>query len=229
MEYGSQSSAEQIVPLLISKYSPASIVDVGCGTGPFANEFLKLGVTEVIGYEGAWMKPLPTLLPKNMYVYQDLTKPFTPLRKYGMCLCLEVAEHLDESDADVLIETLTNLSDVIVFSAAIPHQGGNHHVNEQWPNYWGKLFAKRDFFLEWDPRISIWENDKIEGCYRQNLLIFSSKTQNRELQPISLVHPTLWADAMNIRKVPVSLRLISKLPKSVFRFRRYLRKLFGLR
>jgi len=229
MEQGSKRSAEHIVPLLISKYSPKSVVDVGCGTGPFANEFLKLGVSNVIGYEGQWMESLPTILPKNLYLYTDLTRPLASLRKYDLCLCLEVAEHLEEANAWTLIETLTELSEVIVFSAAIPQQGGNHHVNEQWPSYWSELFAEKNYFLEWDPRLAIWDNSQIEGCYRQNLLIFSSNAKSRQLKPISLVHPDLWTEAMKIRRVPLSLRLISKLPKSVFRFRRSLRKLLRIK
>jgi SAM-dependent methyltransferase len=228
MEQGSQISAQQIVPLLISKYSPISVVDVGCGTGPFANEFLKLGVPDVIGYEGEWMEPLPTVLPKSLYLYTDLTRPLTSLRKYDICLCLEVAEHLEEANARTLIETLTGLSQVIVFSAAIPQQGGNHHVNEQWPSYWSNLFAEKNYFLEWDPRLTIWDNTEIEGCYRQNLLIFSSNAANSQSKPIPLVHPVLWEEAMNIRRVPLSLRVISKLPKSVFRLRRSLKKLLRL-
>ena len=228
MELGSYSSAQQIVPLLFSKYSPKSVVDVGCGTGPFANEFLKLGVTDVFGYEGEWMQPLPTLLPKDLYIYQDFTKTFIPPRKYDLCLCLEVAEHLEESNARKLVEMLTGLSSVIAFSAAIPQQGGNHHVNEQWPIYWSELFADKGYFLEWDPRMTIWENSKIEGCYRQNLLVYSLNTLNRKSAPVSLVHPVLWADAMNVRRVPLSRLLIGRLPKSIFRFRRYLLKLLRL-
>jgi SAM-dependent methyltransferase len=222
MESGSITSANELVPLLISRYSPDSIVDVGCGTGAFANEFLNRGISDVIGYEGEWMKKLPTILPRHLYVYEDITSPFITSRKYDLCLCLEVAEHLLEEHANTLIETLTGLSDVVVFSAAIPNQGGNHHVNEQWPIYWSELFAAKGYYLEWDPRSDIWENSKIEACYRQNLLVFSSKIKNVHFAPVSLVHPDLWSAAMSFRKIPVFNRIIRRLPKSVFRLRRFL-------
>jgi SAM-dependent methyltransferase len=227
MAHGSRSSAQHIVPLLLSRYTPNSIVDVGCGTGPFAHEFLRRGVIDVAGYEGIWMAELFTQLPKDYYIYQDLTKPFEVTRKYDLCLCLEVAEHLDEMHARQLIESITSLSDVIVFSAAIPMQGGNHHVNEQWPMYWANLFAERNFFLDWDPRMKIWEVSEIEGCYRQNLLVFSSKTEKREVNAISLVHPELWSQAMRIREVSLKHRLAKRLPKSFFLFRRYILKKIG--
>ena len=38
--------------------------------------------------------------------------------------------------ADNYINSLTRLAPVILFSAAIPFQGGSGHVNEQWPEYW---------------------------------------------------------------------------------------------
>ena len=224
MEFGSLASAEEIVPLLISRYSPNSVVDVGCGTGPFAFEFLKHGITDVIGYEGDWMQNLPTVLPKDLYIYRDITSPFMPSRKYDLCLCLEVAEHLDQEHAQTLIEMLTGLSNVIVFSAAIPLQGGNHHVNEQWPVYWSNFFAEKGYYLDWDPRLSIWENSKIEPCYRQNLLVYKSGSENSFLVPPSLVHPDSWFGAMSFRKVPLVIRFVGKLPKFVFRFRRLILK-----
>lgn len=225
MEKGSFSSAQKIVPKLIARYSPNSVVDIGCGTGSFANEFLNLGISEVTGYEGTWMAPLPTLLPKANYLYHDLTKSLTSPKSFDMCLCLEVAEHIDEKFAENLIQMLTSVSSIVVFSAAVPKQGGNHHVNEQWPGYWSKLFAARGFFLEWDPRQSIWEDVNIEACYRQNLLIYSKGPTDQQIEPMALVHPGIWLDAMAIRKVPLSRKLIGKLPSWTFVFRRFLIKL----
>lgn len=229
MEHGSRSSAQGLVPLLISRYSPNSVVDVGCGTGSFIYEFQKNGVTDVAGYEGIWVEELPTLLPKEFYIYRDLTQPIELTKKYDLCLCLEVAEHLGEAYAQQLIKTLTGLSEVIVFSAAIPMQGGNHHVNEQWPIYWANLFADQKFYLDWDPRSIIWEVSEIEGCYKQNLLVFSSKAEQRDVKIPSLVHPDLWSQAMRTRKVPLKNRLIRRLPKSVFAFRRYLLRKVGIK
>jgi len=220
MEKGSLESAQEIVPLLISRYAPDSIVDVGCGTGAFANEFLKMGVKDVIGYEGEWMESVPTLLPKDRFIFGDITKPSSTARSYELCVCLEVAEHLDAVDAPVLIDLLTSLSARVVFSAAIPNQGGNHHVNEQWPNYWSKLFMERGFYLEWDPRLDLWNNNKIASCYRQNLLVFSSEVGKGISHPLSLVHPDAWEETMRVRKIPLKLTLARKLPPSFFNLRR---------
>jgi hypothetical protein len=174
------------------------------------------------------MELLPTLLPKVNYLYHDLTKPISTSKYYDICLCLEVAEHLDEKSATNLINILTTLSSVVVFSAAIPKQGGNHHINEQWPQYWSNLFAARGYFLEWDPRPSIWENTNIEACYRQNLLVFSKATGSNPINPTALVHPDIWLDAMKVRKVPLFRILIGKLPNRIFIFRRFLLRLLRI-
>ena len=227
METGSSSSAHEIIPLLFSAYKPKSVVDVGCGTGAFASEFLKLGVTDVVGYEGLWMKSLPTILPKDRYIYQDFKNALSSPRTFDLAICLEVAEHLEEVYARSLINSLCSLSEIVVFSAAIPNQGGNHHVNEQWPQYWNELFTEMGFSLIWDPRMEIWRNESIEACYRQNLLVFGRKKSPSEIPLISLVHPVLWTQAMAARKIPISNRMISKLPKFVFEFRRFILRLIS--
>lgn len=225
MEIGSLGSAQEIVPLLVSRYGPNSVVDVGCGTGAFANEFLKKGVEDVVGYEGKWMESVQTLLPKDRFLFGDITKPISTSRAYDLCVCLEVAEHLDVVHAPVLIDLLTSLSKRIVFSAAIPNQGGNHHVNEQWPNYWARFFMDKGFYLEWDPRLELWNNSNIASCYRQNLLVFSSEVGRRDSHPLSLVHPDAWDEAMKVRKIPLKLILARKLPPWIFQLRRNLLKL----
>ena len=104
MEVTSVSSAIEIVPMLVNQYNPTSVVDIGCGTGAFAYEFFKLGIDDVIGYEGTWMRDKDTLLQKDKYVYSDLTKKIDVTRNFDLCLCLEVAEHLDFFAAQTLLD-----------------------------------------------------------------------------------------------------------------------------
>jgi SAM-dependent methyltransferase len=217
MEISSVTSAKEIVPMLLNLYHPDSIVDFGCGTGAFAVEFLQNGIKDVIGYEGDWMRTAKTLLQKDRFIYVDFKDEIKPSRKYDMCLCLEVAEHIDHSSARTLISSLTALSQRIVFSAAIPHQGGNHHINEQWPEYWAHLFAEKGYILAWDPRISIWNNSKIASCYRQNLLVFEKSSESEINVPLSLVHPEAWNLGMKYRKVPIWLRALQLLPRPLLR------------
>lgn len=217
MEISSVTSAKEIIPILMDRYQPKSIVDVGCGTGAFAAEFIQNGIEDVTGYEGEWMRQAETLLQKDKYIYSDFTKKIDTKRIYDLCLCLEVAEHLDYSSARILISTLTSLSHKIVFSAAIPQQGGNHHANEQWPIFWAELFAEEGYILEWDPRLSIWNNSKIASCYRQNLLVFEKSVNRETIIPHSLVHPDAWTLAMKYRRTPIWLKALNLLPRPFLR------------
>ena len=228
MQISSLTSAKEIIPLLMSKYQPISVVDVGCGTGAFAQEFIQSGVKDVIGYEGEWMQGAQTLLEKSKYIYVDFTHEIFPTRIYDLCICLEVAEHLDSSSARTLVSTLTSFSERVVFSAAIPRQGGNHHVNEQWPEYWANLFAEKGYALEWDPRLFIWNNSSIASCYRQNLLVFGKSANPKIVIPPSLVHPEAWVLAMKYRKTPIWLKALHLLPRPFLRFgKKFLYRIVG--
>ena len=66
----------------------------------------------------------------------DLNQPFTLDRTSDLVVCLEVAEHVPPLSAGDFIASLTRLASIILFSAAIPYQGGDGHLNEQWPEYW---------------------------------------------------------------------------------------------
>ena len=86
-------------------------------------------------------------------------------------LCLEVAEHLPPERAESFIAELCELAPLVIFSAAIPGQGGINHLNEQWPDYWASLFWAFDYLVSGRFRYEIWELEQVENWYRQNLLI----------------------------------------------------------
>lgn len=66
---------------------------------------------------------------------KDLTQPLSLGRKFDLCVSMEVAEHLPPSRADSFVADLVGLAPVVLFSAAVPEQGGTNHLNEQWPDY----------------------------------------------------------------------------------------------
>ena len=121
------------------------------------------------------------------------TKPF------DLAQSLEVAEHLDKAYAQNFISLLTSLSSIILFSAAIPHQDGTHHINCQPPSYWAKMFAQHDFECYDILRMRFWDNEAICCWYRQNAMIFAHKSK-RDLfadfsptpNPPYLIHYELW-------------------------------------
>ena len=213
------NAAEQVLPILFSVFQPKSIVDVGCGLGNWIAIAKKMNVDDVIGVDGSYVNRLLLKIDSREFVEQDLTKPFDLNRKFDLAICLEVAEHLPENSADGLVESLAKHADVIVFSAAIPGQGGQNHINEQWPDYWQVLFEKYDFEMIDFFRPKIWNNAKIERWYRQNMFLVVKKGHNLSHQGskevLSLVHPELLSAiiAQNNKKTEQLQTSIQKLVK----------------
>lgn len=65
-----------------------------------------------------------------------------------------------------------------MFSAAIPHQGGTDHFNEQPPAYWADIFKEFDYVCFDILRDKIWENKKIAFWYRQNMMFYVHKSKS---------------------------------------------------
>lgn len=196
----SRSSAEVIAPLAISLLQPDSVVDVGCGLGAWAAAFKQYGVAKVMGVDGPYMNPETLAISADEFFPADLSQPLDLGCRFDLAICLEVAEHLPEAASDQIIATLTQLAPVVLFSAAIPHQGGEDHINEQWPAYWASRFAKHDFKAVDAFRRQIWNEPKVEWWYAQNMLIFATGDALRKLlergysvsepsEVLPLVHP----------------------------------------
>jgi len=188
-------AASQILPILFEFYRPNSIIDVGCGLGNWIEVAKKLGINDIIGVDGNYVNRSLLKISEKEFVEMNLLESFDLGRKFDMAICLEVAEHLPKSSADILIESLTRHSDVILFSAAIPGQGGQNHFNEQWPDYWQSKFEKNGFEMIDFFRPKIWNNKKIERWYRQNLFLVVKKEHSLSRLGnnlgLSLVHPEL--------------------------------------
>jgi len=206
--------AEHIVPFLIKLFHPSSVLDVGCGLGDFLKVFIDAGITDVTGVEGEWLDFSKIVIDKNLVRIQDLEKSFDLRRKFDITLCLEVAEHISKDSSSLLVESLTAHSEVIIFSAAIPEQGGQNHINEQWIEYWETLFNKHDYKLYDIIRPFIWNISDIVWWYRQNIVVCikSSKDINFKTPPVNnYIHPELYLSKIaEINALREELKLHSK-------------------
>jgi len=143
----SRSSARVVAPMVMELISPKRVVDVGCGLGQWLAAFQQAGVTEILGLDGNYVQRDRLEIPPCDFQVQDLALPFAIATKYDLAMCLEVAEHLPASHAVGLVESLTKLAPVVLFSAAIPHQPGKDHFNCQWPEYWAELFGRQGYVV----------------------------------------------------------------------------------
>jgi hypothetical protein len=218
---GSLRSAREIVPTILDLTGARSVVDVGCGVGTWLKSYSELGVTECLGMDGSWVTPARLLIDPSNFRSVDLLAPPQIGRRFDLAQSLEVAEHLPDSHAEKFVEFLTGLADVVLFSAAIPNQGGTNHINERWPGYWRALFARRDFAVYDTLRPRFWSSEAIEWWYAQNLFLYVKRGARPDLvarlgvtegwsYPECVVHP---ARIDPTRNAPPGLRgLLGAMP-----------------
>lgn len=196
----SRRSAREIIPLILELIVPKSVIDIGCGVGTWLSVFKEHGV-DIWGVDGDYMDQTLLEIPPEQFLPFDLKQPFNLQRKFDLVVSLEVAEHLPPECAESFVCSLTELGSVVLFSAAIPFQGGTHHVNEQWPEYWIKYFEKKNFVAIDCIRKRIWNIDAVSWWYAQNIFLFVRRNHlenqpllQRELDlarrdPPSIIHP----------------------------------------
>lgn len=169
---GSRDSAGIVIPVVTSLLPAcASVVDFGCGTGAWLREFGKHGIGLLRGLDFQRAGEGVFLLSPDEFMKADLGQ-YQSIGRFDLAMSLEVVEHLPRSSAETIVASLTDASDFVLFSAAVPDQGGDGHINEQWPSFWHRLFADRGFEVADILRPKIWSDDRISWWYRQNLFFY---------------------------------------------------------
>ena len=216
-------SANTILSIVLERIPAVhSAVDIGCGVGTWLSVLQEKGVKEIKGFDGNWVNPDLLTIPQTCFEQVDLAKSMIILpQRYDLALSLEVAEHLACDRATDFVSCLTALSDHVLFSAAIPRQGGRNHVNEQWQHYWVELFGAMNYAVHDFIRAAIWNDKRIPFWYRQNVLFFSKEQGSKDIPlnsifdncslPLDLVHPELYMIKANaLMRVMSSFKLFSK-------------------
>ena len=200
-----------------------SALDLGCGVGTWLSVLHQKGVDEICGVDGPWVDTSLLEIPESKFRIADLEKSVAFDRKYDIAISLEVAEHLSPSCASTFVDSLTAASDFVLFSGAIPFQGGSNHVNEQWPEYWVALFEARGYEVVDCVRSSIWTDDRIPTWYRQNTFLYVRRERlsdvniekgGRPFPTLAVVNPDSFVN--KVSTVKVSWRTFRKALKRWF-------------
>ncbi|MBI5591926.1 MAG: methyltransferase domain-containing protein [Deltaproteobacteria bacterium] len=169
-------SAQVISESILNEFKPIRVVDVGCGTGVLLYALKEHGCI-CFGLENS-SAALNLCRTRGLDVRKfDLGHDILAkdIETFDVAICMEVAEHLPKKFANRLIDLLTILSPITVFTAATPGQGGKDHINEKPHDYWIDKFGSHGF--RYDLKLSQtwrhqWEMKNVTGFYQRNLMIF---------------------------------------------------------
>ena len=217
--------------MIIKLFTPKSIIDFGCGLGTWLKVFKENGVNKIIGVDGSYVEKNDLLIPDECFISCDFDDPDRVIEtindaKFDLAVSLEVAEHISAENSEKFISMLTLSSNIVLFSAAIPYQGGRNHINEQWQSYWAKKFQGRGFVAVDCIRPIIWSNRNIQYYYRQNIILYIkesiisdkklqvSPTSMHDLLQLDLVHPENWMDRNIKKRISIVRFLRSWLPEN---------------
>lgn len=197
-------SAGVVVPLVLKYLKVQSVVDVGCGTGLWLKQFKQHGVSKIRGIDGDWVTPKLLVIPQEDFLSHDIDTKISLKERFDLVVSLEVAEHLKAKSAADFVASLVSLGPVVLFSAAIPLQGGSRHINEQWPEYWVKLFESHGYVPVDCLRRVLWNDTRVSFFYAQNICFFVDEKKLPEYEKLSaarqagfdellpLVHPHMY-------------------------------------
>jgi SAM-dependent methyltransferase len=202
---------DSVVKVALGGRLPRSVLDVGCGPGVWLAEWGRLGVRDIVGVDGDYVPGNALAIPASAFRPTDISQSFDLEQRFDLVECLEVAEHVPAANSETLIDNLCRHGDLVMFSAAIPGQGGRFHVNEQPYEYWRSKFRARGYAVFDTVRRPVLGAKEIEPWYRFNAFVFANEAGQQRLshraqhdiveplKPLEIVAPWRWSLRCSVR------------------------------
>lgn len=192
--------ADAILSTIFPALQPKSVVDLGTAVGTWLASAKKFGATKVVGIDGPWVPADQLLIETNEFVRADLEGKLPELgTTFDLAISTEVLEHISDPAGERAVAWLTRQAPAILFSAAIPGQDGQSHINERWLSSWASRFEAHGFKIYDAIRPKIWGNPVVPFWYKQNLLFIAKEEIGDRLgfapvpaAAVDLVHPELF-------------------------------------
>lgn len=150
---------------------PVSAVDFGCGVGAVLKGIYESGCHDILGFEHS--DALRVILKNELNVIPsvdlhswNLNDPILPGWS-DVAISSEVAEHVSPVLGERLVRQVASMGRKVVWTAALPHQGGEGHINEQPPEYWEERFARHKYYVDRERTVRLRDElmGKIAGSF----------------------------------------------------------------
>src|SRR5262249_2618341 len=135
----------------------------------------------VLGIDGHYVDQRRLMIEAHEFRVADLGRPLNLGRHFDLVQSLEAAEHLPSDVADNFVKMLTAHGPLGMFSAAVPGQGGEHHINEQPLEYWREKFHRCRYVAIDYIRPQVIGNQEIQRWYRNNIVLYAHEACFQEL------------------------------------------------
>ncbi len=215
---GSAYAARRIVSAMRTILPVRSVVDFGCARATWLREWQSQDVDDCIGVDGDYVDRGKLAIDPQLFVATDLALPFRLERRFDLAQSLEVAEHLPPARADGFVADIVAHAPVVLFSAAAPGQGGEHHLNERPAAYWQALFRAHDFLAIDCLRPLLGADRRLPAWYRYNLILYVQRCALDTLDPFARQFLLREGERLvDLSPLPYRLRklIVRSLPKPV--------------
>lgn len=160
--------AKRLAEWIKDNLNPNEVLDIGCGPGIYVKSLRDIGVNATGIDIDDRVNNKPFLEYKSLF---DITD-----EKADTVLCMEVAEHIDSSKDDLIVEkVVSTVKKTLIWTAATLDQGGIGHINCKNKQDWADKISEAGLVrnLEKEKQLQNFaEQGYHMGWFRNNILYF---------------------------------------------------------
>jgi hypothetical protein len=164
-----------LIKEFVNEFSVTSVVDLGCGMGYQLDYIIDdLKLTNSLGIEGHPYAVENNLQKNNVILHDFCSGPCNCVngKQFDLAWSSEFLEHIPEKDLPNVIHIFKK-SKFLMFTCAVPGQGGHHHVNCQNSDYWINTLKNNGFTFLSDKTIK-YRNIAKYPYFKETGLIFKN-------------------------------------------------------
>jgi SAM-dependent methyltransferase len=161
---------------LAQRYCPASVLDIGCGSGAYLKYFASQGAKRIRGVDR--FEQRGRYLQQDEYAQVDPDKPFELAETFDLVICVGVVQHLRADSERILISSIArHARERIVFSGACTGKpGADRHIDCPPISRWLDLFASADWYPCLFDSLAL-RSLSTFPWFRRNLVVFTRDGQ----------------------------------------------------